>query len=95
MKLINRAIRAGKTYEVVREFLNSNSLLLVMSEEERKRIISEYAISKEKQRDIINWQNHDQKTAGTNKDLLMDNADYFLQEQFRGRFKIISMQCEQ
>lgn len=79
MKYIVKTCGAGKTYDLIHKyFLKMDSVLLVSSELEKKRIIKQYNISQRDSKRIITWYQAKEKLRGINKPVLIDNVNHFL-----------------
>ena len=81
MKYIARPRGGGKTFDLITKyFLNSDNILLVGSEVERKRLIEEYDLSQKYANRIISWHNAKEKLVAINQPVLIDNADRLIFE---------------
>lgn len=92
MKIINKPRRCGKTYDLIfNHFLKKPMYLLVISEDEKLRIIRQYSLSNQEAKRIIPWQNCKEKIQGIHASFSMDNADIFLQMAIGKPLDIISL----
>jgi len=83
MQAIGRARAAGKTHELITEhFLTSDCFLLVMSNQERLRIIKDYGMTKKDQDRILTWDTAKERLMGRHGDILIDNIDLLLVSLF-------------
>jgi hypothetical protein len=79
MKLISKAHRCGKTYELIHNhFLGRDSILLVLNNTERERIIREYELTLDDANRVITWSNCNKLLMGSKTKILIDNLDDFL-----------------
>jgi hypothetical protein len=79
MKVIVKPCRCGKTYDLMKIFLNDCTLIMVVfCGSERSRIIEEYSLSLDQQRRVVVFHPGCQNLKGLTGNLIVDNADYIL-----------------
>jgi len=80
MRVILRPRGNGKTRVAVETFLeDSHSVLIVVSPQERERILNEYAIPVKRRSHIISCEGAAKALRGTSRRIIVDNADVILQ----------------
>ena len=91
MEAIVTSRRGGKTSKLIKEYFlkSSNAILLVSSEREKERIVSEYKIDEKDKKRIMSWQTAKERLPGVDGEILLDNADWFFQEYFCRTVKAI------